>query len=186
MRNGWWAAPILAAAVIGLAACGTTPSSTSSSPPAAPAASSSTNSSASSDLAAGIKIASIGGRAVLTDSQGFVLYWFGPDTSTTSMCTGSCATYWPPLVGTPSVAAGVTLSGKLGTIKRSDGTIQATYMNHPLYLYKSDSAGKDLGNGLNASGGYWWAMTASGAKIKKAAAPAPSTSTSSGSGGYGY
>jgi predicted lipoprotein with Yx(FWY)xxD motif len=129
-------------------------------------------------MAAGIKTTSIDGKTVLTDSAGFVLYWFAIDTSTTSKCNGSCATYWPPLLGTPSLASGVSLSGKLGTIKRSSGQIQATYDGRPLYTYKGDTkAGMDSGNALNLSGGLWWAMTSSGAKIKK---------SSSGGGGYGY
>ena len=152
MRNRWLAASFLAAAaVVGLAACGSsspsTPSgSTTSNPPAAAPTSTST-SSASSDMAAGIKTATAGGRVVLIDAQGFTLYWYAPDTATASNCTGSCATAWPPLIGTPSFASGVSLTGKLSTIKRADGSIQATYEGHPLYLFKADtSAGAAKGN----------------------------------------
>jgi predicted lipoprotein with Yx(FWY)xxD motif len=78
--------------------------------------------------------------------------------------------------------AGSGVTGKLATITRADGTVQATYDGHPLYTYKGDTApGQDKGNNLNASGGLWHDVTASGA-----AAPAASQSTSSGSGGYGY
>jgi predicted lipoprotein with Yx(FWY)xxD motif len=196
MRNRWLAASFLAAAaVIGLAACGSSSSSsapsgsTTSNPPAAAPTS---TSSASSDLAAGIRTATAGGRVVLIDAQGFTIYWYTPDTATTSNCTGSCATAWPPLIGTPSLASGVSLTGKLGTITRSDGSVQATYDGHPLYLFKADSsAGAAKGN---AVGGIWWIMTGSGAKIK---ATVTSTSGASGSssgsgsgsssgGGYGY
>ena len=105
---------------------------------------------------------------MLTDSAGFVLYWFAPDTPTKSVCNGSCATYWPPLIGKPSLASGVTLAGTLGTIKRADGQLQATYDGHPLYLFKSDtSVGQWTGNDLNASGGLWWMMTSSGKKLVK-------------------
>jgi predicted lipoprotein with Yx(FWY)xxD motif len=194
MRNRWLATSVLAAAaVVGLAACG----SSSSNPPSAastPKASSAANS--TTDMATGIKTMSVSGRLVLTDSAGFVLYWFANDTPTASKCNGACATYWPPVIGTPSLASGVSLSGKLGTIKRVDGQLQATYDGHPLYTFKSDtSAGEDSGNALNASGGLWWAMTASGAKIKTKGTstgstgsnPSPSPSSSSGgSGGYGY
>jgi predicted lipoprotein with Yx(FWY)xxD motif len=184
MRNRWLAASLVAAAaVVGLAACGS-----SSAPPSSagstPKATSTGSAVSSSDMAAGIKTASISGRVVLTDSEGYVLYWFANDTPTASKCTGTCATYWPPLLGTPSLASGVSLAGTLGTIKRSDGQIQATYDGHPLYTFKSDtSAGMDSGNGVNTSGGLWWAMTASGVKIKKSSS---SSSGSSGSGGYGY
>jgi predicted lipoprotein with Yx(FWY)xxD motif len=195
MGNRWLATSLLAAAaVVGLAACG----SSSSNPPSAantPKATSTANSSATTTASAtGIKLMSVGGREVLTDSAGFVLYWFALDTPTKSNCNGSCATYWPPVIGTPSLASGVTVSGKLGTIKRSDGQLQATYDGHPLYTFKSDtSAGMDSGNALDAAGGLWWAMTASGAKIKAkgssssgSSGSTPSPSSSSGSGGYGY
>jgi predicted lipoprotein with Yx(FWY)xxD motif len=193
MRNRWLATSLLAAAaVVGLAACG----SSSSNPPSAantPKATSTASSSATTTASAtGIKLMTISGHKVLTDSAGFTLYWFALDTPTVSNCNGSCATYWPPVIGTPSLASGVSLTGKLGTIKRSNGQLQATYDGHPLYTFKSDtSAGMDSGNDLNAAGGLWWAMTASGAKIKaKGSSPSsgssPTTSPSSGSGGYGY
>ena len=197
MRNRWLAASVLAAAaVVGLAACGSsssssTPSgSTTSNPPAAAPTS---TSSASSDMAAGIKTATAGGRVVLIDAQGFTLYWYAPDTATASSCSGSCATAWPPLLGTPSFASGVSLTGKLGTIKRANGRVQATYDGHPLYLFKADtSVGMATGNNVS---GIWWIMTGSGAKIK---ATVTSTSGclrqqlrqrgsgSSSGGGYGY
>jgi predicted lipoprotein with Yx(FWY)xxD motif len=37
-------------------------------------------------------------------------------------------------------AAGPGVTGKLGTIKRSDGATQATYDGHPLYTYIPDTA----------------------------------------------
>jgi len=178
MRNQWWAAPVLAAAVIGLAACGSSSSSSSSTPPAAAGGSSSASSSQ-------IKTASTRVGTVLVNSQGHALYWFAIDTPTKSNCTGSCVTYWPPVTGAMTAAPGTSLSGKFGTIKRSDGTLQATYLGHPLYTYVGDtSAGMVGGNGKNLSGGLWWAMTPSGAKPTAGGAPAPSTSTSGG--GYGY
>jgi predicted lipoprotein with Yx(FWY)xxD motif len=125
-----------------------------------------------------LKTATIGGVTVLTNAKGFTLYWFVPDTPTTSNCNGSCATYWPPVKGPATAGAGVT--GKLATIKRSDGSVQATYNGRPLYTYVADTApGQAKGNGLNLSGGVWHEVTASGA----AAAPAATTSGSSG-GGY--
>jgi predicted lipoprotein with Yx(FWY)xxD motif len=126
-----------------------------------------------------LKTAKIGGATVLANAKGFTLYWFAPDTPTTSKCNGSCASLWPPVKGPATAGAGVT--GKLATITRSDGSVQATYNGHPLYTYSGDSApGQAKGNGLNLSGGVWHEVTASGA-----AAPASSKSASSG-GGYGY
>ena len=121
--------------------------------------------SASSSAAAGgttLDVKTIGGQQVVTNSAGLTLYWFAPDTSTTSKCTGSCATYWPPVKGPATAGSGVT--GTLGTITRSDGTTQATYDGHPLYTYVGDTApGQAKGNGLNLSGGLWYEMTVSGA-----------------------
>ena len=78
--------------------------------------------------------------------------------------------------------AGSGVSGKLATITRSDGSVQATYNGHPLYTYKGDAApGQAKGNGLNINGGVWHEVTVSGA-----AAAAPSGSASAGGGGYGY
>ena len=108
-----------------------------------------------------LKTAKIGGVTVLTSAKGFTLYWFVPDTATTSKCYGSCAQYWPPVLGTPKAGPGVT--GTLGTIKRTDGTTQATYDGHPLYTYIADSApGQAHGNNINLNGGVWHEMLASG------------------------
>jgi predicted lipoprotein with Yx(FWY)xxD motif len=133
----------------------------------------------------GIKTASTSIGTVLTNSKGFTLYWFAPDTKTTSKCNGSCATFWPPVKGAVSAASGVSLPGQFGTITRSDGSTQATYDGHPLYTYAGDSApGKTNGNGLNIQGGLWHAMTPSGAM--PAGHPSPKKSSSSSGGGYSY
>src|ERR1019366_8389659 len=140
MQNRWWAAASLAAATVILAACGSTASGSSatSSTPTASAAASSSSSMATSG--AGIKTASTSIGTVLTSASGLTLYWFAPDTATTSACNGSCAAYWPPVISKMTAASGVSLPGKFGTIKRSDGQLQATYAGHPLYTYKGDTA----------------------------------------------
>jgi predicted lipoprotein with Yx(FWY)xxD motif len=168
----------LAAAVLAVAACASSSSSTTTTSSSTPAAGSSSSPAAS---ASGTTLMerTIGGAEVLTNSAGHTLYWFAPDTSTTSKCTGSCATYWPPVTGPATAGSGVT--GTVGVITRSDGTKQATYDGHPLYTYVGDTApGQNKGNGLNLSGGLWHEVTVSGA------APASSPSSSSSAGGYGY
>jgi len=121
---------------------------------------------------------------VVTDAAGFTLYWFAPDTPKKSNCNGSCAQFWPPLPASAKITNMSSLPGTFGSVTRADGTKQLTYMGHPLYTFKEDTApGQDKGNGKNLSGGLWWAMTPSGAKL--AAAPGPSASSGS-SGGYGY
>jgi predicted lipoprotein with Yx(FWY)xxD motif len=108
-----------------------------------------------------LKTVKIGGVAVLTSATGLTLYWFAPDTPTTSTCTGSCAAYWPPVTGRPEAGPGVT--GKLGTIKRPGGAVQATYDGHPLYTYVGDSGpSQTRGNNLDLNGGRWYEVPVSG------------------------
>jgi predicted lipoprotein with Yx(FWY)xxD motif len=111
--------------------------------------------------AGALRTATIGGVTVITNAKGFTLYSFAPDTPSRSNCNGACAAYWPPVTGTPAAGPGVT--GKLGTIKRSDGATQATYDGHPLYTYIADTApGQAHGNNLNLNGGLWHEVTVSG------------------------
>ena len=103
---------------------------------------------------AALRTASIGGTTVLTDAQGRTLYWFAPDTRTTSACYGTCAQYWPPVAGPDHAGAGVT--GTLGTITRTGGSLQETYDGHPLYTYVGDTGpGQAHGNNVTLNGGLW-------------------------------
>ena len=153
-----WSAAGLAAVVLAVAACSSSSSSSSSSsaaqssPPAAGSSSSSGNT---------VLSKSIGGTAVLTNSAGLTLYSFSPDTATTSKCTGSCLGVWPVVAGPVTAGSGVT--GTLGTITRSDGTVQATYDGHPLYTYAGDTGpGQANGNGITNFGGTWHEVPISG------------------------
>ncbi len=96
----------------------------------------------------------VNGTKVLANAKGLTLYWFAPDTSTTSACYGACAQYWPPVPGPDRAGNGVT--GTLGTIRRTGGALQETYDGHPLYTYVGDSGpGQAHGNNLDLNGGYW-------------------------------
>jgi predicted lipoprotein with Yx(FWY)xxD motif len=115
---------------------------------------------AAADAGVTLKTATISGINVLTNASGLTLYWFAPDTPATSKCTGSCTAYWPPVTGQPKAGPGVT--GKLGTIKRPGGGLQATYDGHPLYTYIGDSGpGQAGGNNLNLNGGLWFEVRSS-------------------------
>ena len=138
---------------------------------------------------------------VLATGTGRTVYWFSHDVKggTTSACTGSCASSWPAVTGTPVAATGVTLSGKLGTITRPGGVVQATYNGYPLYTYAGDaSPGQASGNG---AGGAWHVITgtllspspasaaAASARDLSAgggSAPAPSSSATAAGGVSGY
>jgi len=108
-----------------------------------------------------VRTMKIGNVTVLTNANGLTLYTFAPDKSGKSVCYGSCAAYWPPVKGPVTVASGVTgVTGKLGTAKRTDGSLQATYNGRPLYTYIADTApGQAKGNKLNINGGLWFEVT---------------------------
>jgi predicted lipoprotein with Yx(FWY)xxD motif len=169
-----WLVPVgLAAAALIAAGCGTSSSSST------PAGSGGGGGNQQTSASAGdqIKSAKIGGATVLVDSSGFTLYTFAPDTSTTSKCNGQCAVFWPPVKGPATAGPGVT--GTIGTITRSNGSLQATWDGHPLYTYKGDKKpGQDTGNGSKASGGLW--------KIVSLAGTAAAKASQSSGGGYGY
>ena len=104
------------------------------------------------------------GTAILVDSKGFTLYDFHKDKGTKSACYGACAGVWPPLTtsGKPQAMSGAEAS-KLGTTKRSDGTLQVTYAGHPLYTYVADTKpGEAKGNDFSSYGAQWYALMPSG------------------------
>lgn len=178
MKKRWLALAGLAAAALIAAGC----SSSGGSGGSGGSASGSPAAHSMSHPASGttVKTAKVGGVTVLTNAKGLTLYWFALDTSTTSKCNGSCTSFWPPLKGPVHVTG---IKGTFGTIKRSDGSVQATFDGHPLYTFKGDKApGQASGNGLKLNGGVWHEAAASG----KASAAHPKSSKSSGGGGYGY
>lgn len=159
MRNRWWAPAALGATALMVAACAGTGTAGAAGSAGSSVRTVSSPSTSSSSTA--LKTRKINGVTVLTNAKGFTLYWFAPDTKTKSNCNGSCASIWPPVKGSATAGPGVT--GKLGTIKRSDGSTQATYNGHPLYTYVGDTApGQARGNGLNLNGGLWHEVTVSG------------------------
>ena len=106
------------------------------------------------------------GRMLVT-SRGRTLYLFEKDRNGRSSCTGTCATYWPPLLttGKPHAGTGVR-AGLLGTVRRSDGKLQVTYKRHPLYTFALDKrAGQTKGEGLDDFGAEWYAVSAAGSKL---------------------
>ncbi len=129
---------------------------------AAACGSNGSTSSGSSSSAAVIKTApaTVNGQSVtiLTNTQGMTLYYFKPDTATTSACTGSCAGFWPPLIfassGSPGSAS--ALPGTLSVVTDANGQ-QVTYNGHMLYTYSGDKApGQTNGEGIK---GDWFVAT---------------------------
>ena len=108
-----------------------------------------------------IKTGKVGGVTVLTNAKGLTVYTFAADSPGKSNCYGDCASYWPPVTGSPSHAPGVP--GTFGTAVRTDGSKQVTWNGHPIYTYVGDSGpGQAHGNNLNLNGGLWKEIVVSG------------------------
>jgi len=95
----------------------------------------------------------------MTDDQGRTVYIFSKDTSTTSTCSGSCATEWPAYTENGS---------------------QVVFKGHPLYFFANDKSAGDMGGqGLDDFGGLWTVVAPDGSAV----APSQPSSSPSSSGG---
>jgi predicted lipoprotein with Yx(FWY)xxD motif len=113
--------------------------------------------------------------AYLTGQNGMTIYVYGRDPADLSICSLDCATTWPPV----SAALGAKITppsgatGTFGTITRSDGAVQVTYADMPLYYFSGDSAAGDTkGAGKD---GAWFVAPVSGVRPSAPPTPAPST-----------
>ena len=96
---------------------------------------------------------------ILVDADGNTLYLFVPDAQGESVCYDQCEEAWPPLSGDVSAGDGVDGS-LLGTTERTDGSMQATYNDWPLYYFAADNAPGDInGQGVND---VWYVLDAAG------------------------
>jgi predicted lipoprotein with Yx(FWY)xxD motif len=101
---------------------------------------------------------------ILFDGRGFVLYSFSHDPRNRSTCSGACATAWPPYLvkHAPSARSGAKAL-LLGTVRRADGKLQATYAGRPLYYYVGDrKPGQILCQGVKEFGGRWQVVRPTG------------------------
>ena len=143
--------------------------------------SSSSAGSSASHAASGNALAaqSTGLGKILTTDGGRTLYLFAKDKGPMSTCSGACAAGWPPFTATkkPAVSGGAS-SSDIKLVRRSDGKMQVTYKGHPLYFFTGDtSSGQTNGEGVNAFGAPWWAVSTTGSKVV-----ANSSSSSGGAG----
>lgn len=94
-----------------------------------------------------------GTRNVLFDASGNTLYFRSKDTAA-SVCSGSCANIWVPLLappGTPTLDPALT--GNLTVVANANGN-QLAYNGHPLYRYSGDAGGAQAtGEGIS---GIWF------------------------------
>ena len=92
--------------------------------------------------------------AYLSAANGMTLYQYTKDANNVSNCTGACAIAWPPYTVSATIAASLTadpgIAGKIGTIKRADGSLQVTYRSLPLYFFVQDTKpGDTKGEAVN-------------------------------------
>ena len=121
---------------------------------------------------------------VLVNSKGRTLYVFMKDKQRHVTCTGSCASFWPPLKwkGSSKPTAGGSAKSKLvAWDKDPAGGKVVTYNRWPLYTYSGDAAAGDAnGEAQNLNGGKWYVISAKGTLVKH------KSSSGGGGGGSGW
>ena len=101
---------------------------------------------------------------ILVTSGGMTLYTFALDQVGVSRCESqSCLAFWPPYVAGAQPTAPAGIVGKLGLLTRSDGRMQITYNEMPLYTFIADKHPGDVqGDGVNQFGGVWHVVVVGG------------------------
>jgi predicted lipoprotein with Yx(FWY)xxD motif len=83
---------------------------------------------------------------IVAGTSGMTLYTFDKDTPGKSVCTGGCASNWPPFIA-PADAKPV---GHFTLVTRDDGAKQWAYKGKPLYFWvKDQKPGERTGDGFN-------------------------------------
>lgn len=111
---------------------------------------------------AGLQLTTTDLGEILVDDGGFTVYLFTPDDRGDSTCYDECEANWPVVAEVTSVGEGLDES-LLGTTTRTNGDVQATYNDWPLYYFAGDAAAGDVnGQSLNS---VWWVVDAAGEPI---------------------
>jgi predicted lipoprotein with Yx(FWY)xxD motif len=117
------------------------------------------------------------GEQIVVDAQGRTLYVLSPETAHHLLCkSNACLAVWPPLTVRSSktkLKAGPGVRGRLAIFRRSNGALQVSLGDQPLYRYSGDEVkGQANGQGIHSFGGTWHVLTA-----KSSASPTPTTTT---------
>ncbi len=91
---------------------------------------------------------------ILTNSNGFTLYFFSKDSKAASNCSGGCISNWPAFFVEDLTLDNGLNTSDFGTITRGDGSKQTTFKGWPLYTFANDASAGDI-NG-DGSGGVWY------------------------------
>jgi predicted lipoprotein with Yx(FWY)xxD motif len=87
---------------------------------------------------------------VLVNEKGMTLYTFDKDASGKSMCNGTCAQNWLPMMAGAKPVA----DGDWTPVTRDDGSKMWAYKGKPVYSWINDKAPGDT-TGDGANGGTW-------------------------------
>ncbi len=133
--------------------------------------------------------AKFGSERIVVDAHGRTLYALSPETTHHLLCkSNECLHAWPPLTvhsRKGKLTAGPGVHGRLGILRRSNGTFQVTLGGLPVYHFSGDSAkGAANGEGIKSFGGTWHVISAAtGAPLEPAITEttpsSPSTPTTS-------
>lgn len=136
------------------------------------------------------KISGLG--VVLVNAKGRTLYVFMKDAHRRVTCTGSCASFWPPLKWkskSKPTAGGAAKASLLSSVKNPSGGRVVTYNKWPLYTFINDTAaGQAKGEAQNLNGGKWYVISAKGTLVKHRSSSGGgggTTTTGGGGGGWG-
>jgi predicted lipoprotein with Yx(FWY)xxD motif len=126
---------------------------------------------------------------VLVDANGDALYSPSQEANGMIECTGSCEQIWKPVTPDDAPASG-NVTGKLGTVKRPDGSEQVTLDGAPLYTFAYDMIPGDVkGDGqqdtFDGTSFSWHAATPSGPAADRSGSNSNGDSGNSNNGGYG-
>ena len=159
--------PTAAIATAALAGCGSDSSSAKEDPAPALVRSTSTAATASAK-GPKLKVVSSDYGRILASGRGRALYLFTADKGKSSNCSGDCAAAWPPyIVRSKPIAIAGARPGLVGTTRRGDGRLQATYAGHPVYFYEGDNQpGEVLCQAVNEFGGYWYVLRSNGKAVR--------------------
>ena len=133
-----------------------------------------------------VKTRKVKGKVVLVNAAGHTLYVFMKDQHRHVTCTGTCASFWPPLKqkGTrKATARGAAKARLIGSYKNPAGGRVVSYAKWPLYTYVGDNAaGTAAGEGKNLNGGKWYVISPTGKLIKSLSSTGGGGTTTTGGG----
>jgi predicted lipoprotein with Yx(FWY)xxD motif len=158
----------MAAIMVGIfAGCGSSDSSAKDDPVVSAPSGAAPTASTAAARGPRLKIVDSDYGRILANGRGRALYLFTADHGKASNCSGDCATAWPPYIVKRQPAAGPgTKPGLIGTLRRSDRKLQATYAGDPVYFYEGDDEpGEVLCQAVNEFGGYWYVLRGSGRAV---------------------